>query len=161
MTIGRKRSTLKVGQRVTFRMGGRVVSATVVEDLGHIGVKGRRILRVEVPIDAAYHAVFDVPAEELQAACDAVKGKRRKPMETQLIIGGDRNPILVSRRWEEDDADLFRYFHCAHYDACLDDAAAVCKTGETFICPTNCPGKKTYKEFPTTVRLSKELLKAN
>jgi hypothetical protein len=39
---------LKVGTRVSLRYGVRTVVGEVVEDHGHIGVGGRRLLRVRV-----------------------------------------------------------------------------------------------------------------
>lgn len=51
----------KVGDRVRFRLGARVVAGTVVEDLGKIGVAGQQLVRVEVPLDAPYLQEFEVP----------------------------------------------------------------------------------------------------
>lgn len=56
---------VKVRDRVRFRLGAHVVTGTVVEDLGNIGVGGRQLVRVQVSLDAAEPHVFDVPAELL------------------------------------------------------------------------------------------------
>lgn len=55
----------KIGDRVRFRIGARLVVGTVVEDLGRIGVGGQQLVRVEVPIDATYLRVFEAQAAEL------------------------------------------------------------------------------------------------
>jgi len=52
----------KVGDRVRFRLGARVVAGTVVEDLGKIGVAGQQLVRVEVPLDATELREFEIPA---------------------------------------------------------------------------------------------------
>ena len=53
---------------VRFTVGGHDVVGTIVEDRGLIGADKRQLLRVEVPVDVTYVAVYEVPAEELQAA---------------------------------------------------------------------------------------------
>ena len=52
----------KVGDRVRFRLGARVVAGTVIEDLGKIGVAAQQLVRVEVPLDATYLREFEVPS---------------------------------------------------------------------------------------------------
>ena len=57
----------EVGSRVGVRLGGRIVSAVLVEDRGNF--RGHRIVRVRVndwPEDEAPD--FEVPADELHAA---------------------------------------------------------------------------------------------
>ncbi len=57
----------EIGSRVGVRLGGRIVSAVVVEDRGDF--RGHRIVRVRVddwPADEAPD--FEVPANELHAA---------------------------------------------------------------------------------------------
>lgn len=58
----------KVGDRVRFRLGARVVAGTVVEDLGKIGVAGQQLVRVEVPLDATFPRKFEMPAALLTPA---------------------------------------------------------------------------------------------
>jgi hypothetical protein len=50
----------KVGDRVRFRLGARMVAGTVVEDLGKIGVAGQQLVRVEVPLDPTYLQEFEI-----------------------------------------------------------------------------------------------------
>lgn len=55
------------GDQVTMEFGGREVLGRIVEDLGPIGVRGRRILRVEAYLPPDALVMLDVPAEELPA----------------------------------------------------------------------------------------------
>ena len=46
--LSRTRTDFKIGDRVKFLFGVRQVRALVVEDMGPIGVGGRRLLRVRL-----------------------------------------------------------------------------------------------------------------
>jgi hypothetical protein len=58
----------RIGDRVIVQFGGQDCEATVVEDRGDIGIGGRRLYRVEVPMDEWYTAVLELPLDELRAA---------------------------------------------------------------------------------------------
>jgi len=58
----------KVGDRVRFQLGAHKVEGTVVEDRGLIGLDGRQLVRVEVPLDATYVQEFELPAALLEPA---------------------------------------------------------------------------------------------
>lgn len=55
-----------VGSDVAFAFGGRRVVAKVIEDRGHLGVGGRRLLRVRVDgSGGADPIVLEIPAEQV------------------------------------------------------------------------------------------------
>lgn len=56
---------MRVGDRVRFRVGTRVISADVVEDRGHIGVNGRHVVAVSFPGPDGVFEKLDWPADEL------------------------------------------------------------------------------------------------
>ena len=58
----------KVRDRVRFRLGAHLWTGTVVEDLGRIGVGGRQLVRVQVPLAETDPQVFELPAELLMPA---------------------------------------------------------------------------------------------
>jgi len=60
---------VKVGDRVSFKIGARKLTARVVKDLGEIGVNGRQLVVVAVSGDedeGVEAREFDMPAEELE-----------------------------------------------------------------------------------------------
>lgn len=59
---------LKVGDRVRFSLGGHGIVGVIVEDRGPIGAGGRRLYVVRAQLEAAGESVFELPADELQAA---------------------------------------------------------------------------------------------
>lgn len=66
-----------VGSRVKLLWGGYPIEADVIEDRGHLGVGGRRILRIRLdidPRDIAEPIQFEIPVEELTP----VKRRARK-----------------------------------------------------------------------------------
>ena len=58
----------KVGDRVRLRLGARLVTGTVVEDLGNLDVGRKQLVRIEVPFTATDPQVFEVPAALLMQA---------------------------------------------------------------------------------------------
>jgi hypothetical protein len=56
---------LRVGSLVRYRMPGRAYAAKVVEDLGDLGTKGRRLLMILPPSEEYDAGPFMWPAEEL------------------------------------------------------------------------------------------------
>ena len=56
-----------VGDQVSFQFGARRVVGEVVEDRGKIGVGGRRLLRVNAPMDSE-PLIIELPEEDLQFA---------------------------------------------------------------------------------------------
>lgn len=64
----RRSRRLEVGDRVRFRFGARDVVGTIVEDRGLLGAGGRRLFTVRVQLEATDELIFEMPADELQAA---------------------------------------------------------------------------------------------
>ena len=62
---------LKVGDRVSFRLAGRKISGTIVEDRGRIGSGSRRLFAVRAKIGRLDVAVVEIPAEELSGSSTA------------------------------------------------------------------------------------------
>jgi hypothetical protein len=59
---------IEPGTPVGVNLGVRIIRGRIVEDRGEIGVNGRRLVRVEIPISGTDEVrVFEVPAEELVA----------------------------------------------------------------------------------------------
>jgi hypothetical protein len=57
---------IEPGTAVGVNFGFRVARATIVEDRGEIGVGGRRLVRVKMPVSGTDEfEVFEVPVEEL------------------------------------------------------------------------------------------------
>jgi hypothetical protein len=58
-----------VGTKVRFKLGGRDVVATIIEDRGALGVGGTQILRVRLQLSGTDEVMeFEVPATEVRAA---------------------------------------------------------------------------------------------
>ena len=67
-TRGARAGRLKVGDRVRFNLGGRGFLGTIIEDRGPIAAGGRRLFVVRAQLDPTSESVFELPADELQAA---------------------------------------------------------------------------------------------
>lgn len=67
-----------------------------------------------------------------------------KPIQ---LSTASRQPWCFRGSWDVDETDRFRHVHCVHYEACLDDACKTCRKSMTmtWACPSNCPGRKTFK----------------
>ncbi len=65
---------LRPGDLVTFPFGAMTIHARVIEDRGHLGIRGRQIVRIEViDADADEPWRFEVPAEEVVLEGTAAK----------------------------------------------------------------------------------------
>jgi hypothetical protein len=61
-----QKSRIEVGEWVLVPFGGDPLEAQVVEDRGNLGYKGRRLLRVAVPMEEGGEPVeFEVPEADL------------------------------------------------------------------------------------------------
>lgn len=59
---------LNVGDQIRFQFGERDVVATVIEDRGNIGHRGRRLLRARLAHEEGYVEEFEVEEEEVTPA---------------------------------------------------------------------------------------------
>jgi hypothetical protein len=63
------RGPIAVGEPVGVNLGVQVVRGRIVEDRGDVGARGRRLVRVEVPIGGTTEVrSFEVPVDELLEA---------------------------------------------------------------------------------------------
>lgn len=61
-------SRFQVGSQVSFLFGRSRLKGVIVEDRGAIGVGGRRLFRIEAPLDSEAPLVTEMPADDLQPA---------------------------------------------------------------------------------------------
>jgi hypothetical protein len=61
---------VKVGERVGYSVGGRRLTAVVIEDRGDLGAQGQQVVRLEVedPVFSSEHFEVEVPVEWLESA---------------------------------------------------------------------------------------------
>ena len=84
-------STFAVGARVRVPFGVSKVVGTIVEDRGFIGVQGRRLVRVLIPVEPDEPISFEIPEEDLEPLPDlTTKDKKLDPdaVIKYLKIGG-------------------------------------------------------------------------
>jgi hypothetical protein len=62
-----------IGDWVTFHYGPRKVSAKVVEDRGPLGVRGRRLYRVQIDEELGDASSFEMPEDELETVTAPVR----------------------------------------------------------------------------------------
>ncbi len=64
---GQARGKLRVGDRGMIDRGRREIMVEVIEDRGMIGVGGRQLVRIRVPVEPDEEPVmFEMPAEEIR-----------------------------------------------------------------------------------------------
>lgn len=66
-TRSQKKRPFGIGDKVRLSFGNRIVTGTVVEDRGRIGVGGRQLFRIVVKTGDGERAL-ELPAEKLRAA---------------------------------------------------------------------------------------------
>src|SRR5581483_9481414 len=84
-----EKKKLHVGDRVRFMLGPHRVRGFVVEDRGRLGIGGRHLVRVEVPVEPDEPMVFTLPAEELDLANEPDELDR--PLEKSEILNYLKN----------------------------------------------------------------------
>jgi hypothetical protein len=57
---------VRVGDRVRFPFGARLVTGLVKEDRGPIGVGGRHLYLIQLPFDDQFPSFVELPAEDLE-----------------------------------------------------------------------------------------------
>ena len=66
----KKKSDFKVGDKVRFHYVVGPIVATVIEDRGWIGIRGRQLLRVRFSLEDPFITETEVPAEEVELVRD-------------------------------------------------------------------------------------------
>jgi hypothetical protein len=67
MSTTNKHASFRVGDRVKMDFGPRKLTGVIVEDRGPIGVGGRHLFRVDVPMDPFDPMTVEVPEDEIEA----------------------------------------------------------------------------------------------
>jgi hypothetical protein len=67
MSKSKRQPAFRVGDRVRFNLGKRRVSGVVMEDRGAIGVQGRRLFQVDIPLDPFEPMTLELPESEMEA----------------------------------------------------------------------------------------------
>ncbi|MBL8800033.1 MAG: hypothetical protein JNM56_39485 [Planctomycetia bacterium] len=83
MSRSKQQPAFRVGDRVRFNFGKRRISGVVVEDRGPIGVQGRRLFQVDVPLDPFDPMTLELPESEMEAI---PAGETPAPLDRQAII---------------------------------------------------------------------------
>jgi hypothetical protein len=65
----------KIGDWVSFQLPFGEAHAQIIEDRGPIGVKGRRLYRVSVPLEMNEPDMFEVAEESLKLAAHSTSRK--------------------------------------------------------------------------------------
>ena len=69
-------TTFTVGARVRVPFGADQVTGTIVEDRGFLGINGRRLVRVLIPIEPDEPISFEIPEEELELLPDLTENDK-------------------------------------------------------------------------------------
>ncbi len=91
-------ATFSVGARVRVPLGGRKVIGMIAEDRGSIGVQGRRLFRVLIPVEPDESISFEVPEDELELISSAPELERELDPDAVVnyLKGGGLTSILRS-----------------------------------------------------------------
>lgn len=84
-------TTYQVGDRVLVPLGARKVKGFITEDRGAIGVQGRRLYRVAIPVEPDEPISFELPESEIQSIPESESADRElDPVEVDdyLMHGG-------------------------------------------------------------------------
>lgn len=68
MSTTHKYSPFRVGDRVRIDLGPHKLTGVIVEDRGAIGIQGRHLFRVDVPMDPFEPMTVELPEDEIEAA---------------------------------------------------------------------------------------------
>lgn len=84
MSATHGRAAFQVGDRVRIDLGRRKLTGVIVEDRGAIGVQGRRLFQVSIPIDPFEPMMMELPEDEMEAV--SAEAEAASPMDKQKII---------------------------------------------------------------------------
>ncbi len=94
MNTTRKQSSFRVGDRVRVDFGRRKLTGVIVEDRGAIGVQGRRLFQVDIPMDPFEPMSVELPEDEMEAIPSGTEVAR--PIEKKRITDYLANGGLIS-----------------------------------------------------------------
>jgi hypothetical protein len=96
----------QVGDRVRFQFGAQKLTGKIIEDRGPLGIRGRRLYRVELPMDPYDSEVLPlaedemelVPSDEPPPVLDRKKVIEYLPYGLYSLLGGSMPPKLPPPR---------------------------------------------------------------
>ena len=86
----------RVGDRVQIPLGRRKLAGVVIEDRGSIGVRGRRLYQVSVPMDPFDPATYELPEEEIEPMDEPAEAEMDKREVANYLANGGLMSILRS-----------------------------------------------------------------
>jgi hypothetical protein len=84
MTTTHEHQSFHVGDHVRIDFGKRKLSGVIVEDRGAIGVGGRHLFRVDVPMDPFDPMSIELPETELEAV-ESQNGAAAMPEKAKIV----------------------------------------------------------------------------
>ncbi len=94
MSTTRNSSSFHVGDRVKIDFGQQKLTGVIVEDRGPIGVRGRRLFRVEIPMEPDEPLMVELPENEMEVA--PLSDAAGKSLTAEKIIEYLTNGGLIS-----------------------------------------------------------------
>jgi len=91
MSTTNKRPSFRVGDRVRVDFGRRKLTGVIVEDRGPIGIQGRRLFQVDLPMDPSEPMSVELPEDEMELIPPGAEDKRhldKRNVIDYLINGG-------------------------------------------------------------------------
>ncbi len=98
MSTTQGESTFRVGDRVAIRLGRRTLTGVIVEDRGGIGVRGRRLFRVDIPMDPFEPMEVELPEDEMEPVAEGAEatGSIDRDRIAEYLVNGGLISILRS-----------------------------------------------------------------
>ncbi len=89
----------RVGDHVQIPLGRRTFAGVVIEDRGAIGVRGRRLYQVSVPMDPFDPAIYELPEDEIEP----MEGPSEIEMDKREVAHYLANGGLIAILWSNMD----------------------------------------------------------
>jgi primosomal protein N' len=109
------KSIYRVGDRVKVPFGPRQVTGVVIEDRGPIGVRGRRLYQISIPVDPFEPETIEIAEDEIERRVGQAEADAEMALDTGkvldflkhggliLILGSDRLGEQQPRVWLRPD----------------------------------------------------------
>jgi hypothetical protein len=94
MSTPQRKASFRVGDHVRIDFGRRKLTGVIVEDRGPLGVHGRRLYQVDLPMDPSEPMSVELPEDEMELIPPGAEIS--PPMDKQKIIDYLINGGLVS-----------------------------------------------------------------